>query len=52
MCPRYYFWNELTGQVQWQDPGNVAYQNAVGRKYWLGEAGQQLDEDPSVRRKL
>jgi hypothetical protein len=27
---RHYFWNEVTGQVQWEDPGNTAFEDERG----------------------
>ena len=26
--PDWYFWNEVTGETQWEDPGDVPYENA------------------------
>lgn len=43
----YYFYNELTGSVQWEDPGDVAYEDESGLRYWVGPNTEKLSEDPS-----
>ncbi|KAK9838110.1 hypothetical protein WJX81_001954 [Elliptochloris bilobata] len=44
--PKYYFFNEMTQEVQWDDPGDVPYEEEGGTKYWLGQHGEHLDQDP------
>lgn len=43
----YYFWNELTGDVQWEDPGDVPFADSTGKRYWIGADGSELDSDPN-----
>ncbi|KAK9905006.1 hypothetical protein WJX75_007576 [Coccomyxa subellipsoidea] len=38
---RYYFWNTVTGDVQWDDPGDVPFETPNGLLYWVGKEGQQ-----------
>eukprot|EP00775_Hariotina_reticulata_P009846 gene9846-10005_t len=44
--PEYFFWNEITGEVQWEDPGDVAFEDDAGIRFWLGSAGEKLSEEP------
>lgn len=46
--PQYYFWNEVTNEVQWEDPGDVAFEDEAGLRYWLGPGGERLSEDPKA----
>lgn len=60
---RYYFWNELTGDVQWEDPGSTCAVSgctqgdiqATDVPYWKGDTkvwynadGEEVTEDPKV----
>lgn len=47
-APDYYYWNELTGEVQWDDPGDVAYEDEFGNLYWLASNGVRMREDSSI----
>ncbi|GFH25593.1 WW domain-containing protein [Haematococcus lacustris] len=31
----YYFYNEVTGQTQFQDPGDTPFEDEQGMRYWL-----------------
>ncbi|EIE19207.1 hypothetical protein COCSUDRAFT_54774 [Coccomyxa subellipsoidea C-169] len=42
---RHYFWNTVTGDVQWDDPGDVPFETASGLLYWVGKDGQQEYSD-------
>ncbi|BDA49615.1 hypothetical protein COCOBI_14-2340 [Coccomyxa sp. Obi] len=42
---KYYFWNTVTGDVQWDDPGDVPYETQNGLLYWIGKDGQQQYRD-------
>ncbi|CAL5220666.1 g2712 [Coccomyxa viridis] len=44
-APEYYFWNEVTGDVQWEDPGDVPYETSSGSLYWVAEDGTVRDQD-------
>lgn len=62
---RYYFWNELTGDVQWEDPGGAVWRQHSGcaprsvladvaywqgdTKVWYNDDGEQVTDDPKVR---
>ncbi|KAK9818216.1 hypothetical protein WJX72_008973 [[Myrmecia] bisecta] len=49
-APQFYFWNELTGETQWDDPGDVPFEDAHGNRYWLGPNGERLENDPQSHR--
>eukprot|EP01024_Parvocaulis_polyphysoides_P045057 TRINITY_DN41899_c0_g1_i1.p2 TRINITY_DN41899_c0_g1~~TRINITY_DN41899_c0_g1_i1.p2 ORF type:complete len:125 (-),score=19.84 TRINITY_DN41899_c0_g1_i1:407-781(-) len=34
---QYYYFNEITGETQWEDPGNVPYIDDMGKKLWLSD---------------
>ncbi len=44
--PYYYFYNEMTGQVQWEDPGDVPYEMETGERFWVLSDGKRSTEDP------
>ncbi|KAL3147099.1 hypothetical protein ABBQ38_015058 [Trebouxia sp. C0009 RCD-2024] len=46
--PKQYFWNEITGETQYEDPGDVPLHDEQGNCYWLDETGQKLDHDPDA----
>lgn len=46
----WYFWNELTGETQWEDPGDVAYEDAHAQRYWMADSGEHLRYDPKAHR--
>lgn len=43
--PDYYFWNEVTGDVQWEDPGDIPYETSSGSLYWIGDDGTTISQD-------
>ncbi|KAK9834469.1 hypothetical protein WJX74_002316 [Apatococcus lobatus] len=43
-----YFWNEVTGESQWEDPGGVPYHDENGQPYWLTPDGKQSPADPEA----
>lgn len=47
--PSYYFWNEHTGKVQWDDPGDVPYEDEEGNRYWLDSNDERVDENPGAQ---
>lgn len=46
----WYFWNELTGETQWEDPGDVAFEDANAQRYWEADTGEILRYDPKAHR--
>lgn len=44
-----YFWNEVTGDTQLEDPGDVPLHDEEGNCFWLDDQGNRLDRDPNVR---
>lgn len=42
--------NEITGEVQWEDPGDVPFEDEMGMRYWLGPSGERLDDDPHMQK--
>ncbi|KAK9807128.1 hypothetical protein WJX73_008538 [Symbiochloris irregularis] len=48
--PRYYYWNEVTGKVQWDDPGDVPYEEEDGARYWFKD-GEKVENNPPVTKK-
>ena len=46
----FYFYNEATGQVQWEDPGHVPYEEQDGRRFWFLPDGSKTFEDPGLGR--
>lgn len=46
--PNHYFWNEVTGDTQLEDPGDVPLHDEAGNCYWLDDGGQRLDQDPNA----
>lgn len=44
----YYFWNEVTGETQWEDPGGVAFEDANAQRYWKSDEGTPLLHDPKA----
>ncbi|GBF88785.1 hypothetical protein Rsub_01686 [Raphidocelis subcapitata] len=42
----WYFYNEVTGTLQWEDPGDVPFEGD-GVRYWVGPNGEQLPDDPA-----
>ena len=51
LCTRcsVYFWNEVTGDTQLEDPGDVPLHDEEGNCFWLDDQGNKLDRDPNVR---
>jgi hypothetical protein len=45
-----YFYNEATGQVQWEDPGDMPHEDESGMRYWYLPDGSKSTSDPSVGR--
>ncbi|KAI8470467.1 MAG: hypothetical protein J3K34DRAFT_458868 [Monoraphidium minutum] len=43
----FFFYNEITGAVQWEDPGDVAFEDDAGLRFWLAGGGDKLSEDPA-----
>ncbi|KIZ06278.1 hypothetical protein MNEG_1681 [Monoraphidium neglectum] len=43
----FYFYNEMTGAVQWEDPGDVPFEDDNGLRFWLGSSHEKLSEDPT-----
>ncbi|DBA80352.1 TPA: hypothetical protein ACH3X2_007299 [Trebouxia sp. C0005] len=46
--PKHYFWNEVTGDTQYEDPGDVPLHDEEGNCFWLDDSGQRLEEDPNA----
>mmetsp|Transcript_15995 Transcript_15995/g.48035 ORF Transcript_15995/g.48035 Transcript_15995/m.48035 type:complete len:141 (-) Transcript_15995:446-868(-) len=46
----WYFWNEISGETQWEDPGDVAYEGKNSERYWLSATGERLGYDPNAHR--
>lgn len=46
--PTQYFWNEITGDTQYEDPGDVPLHDEEGNCYWMDDTGQKLDHDPNA----
>lgn len=44
----YYFYNEQTGQVQWEDPGGVPFEDETGMRYWILADGSRTYHDPGL----
>ncbi|KAG2485835.1 hypothetical protein HYH03_015418 [Edaphochlamys debaryana] len=43
----WYFFNEVTGAVQLEDPGSTPFEDpATGQRYWLDPEGRRLEQDP------
>lgn len=50
-APQWYFYNEVTGEVQFEDPGDTAYEDEeTGVRYWYLANGQRVTEDPNRHR--
>jgi hypothetical protein len=45
----YYYYNEQTGQVQWENPGGVPFEDETGMRYWLID-GTRVYQDPILWR--
>ena len=43
----FYFYNEITGEVQWEDPGDVPWEDEHGQRYWLLAGGEITQEPPT-----
>lgn len=41
----FYFYNEITGQVQWEDPGSIPYEDDAGMRYWTKPDGSKIYND-------
>lgn len=41
-CPQ----NEITGDVQYEDPGNTPFEDNNGVRFWISN-GQRVHEDPT-----
>ncbi len=46
----FYFFNEATGQVQWEDPGDMPHEDEDGMRFWYLPDGSKTTSDPSVGR--
>lgn len=46
--PQHYFYNSVTQQVQYEDPGDVPFEDETGTRYWFGAGGERLDQDPNM----
>lgn len=48
----WYFWNELTGETQWEDPGDVPFEEPkdTAQRYWKSDTGEHLHYDPKAHR--
>ncbi|GAX78170.1 hypothetical protein CEUSTIGMA_g5612.t1 [Chlamydomonas eustigma] len=46
--PEYYFYNEMSGQVQWENPGDVPYEYESGERYWYLPDGSRSAKDPNA----
>eukprot|EP00955_Chlamydomonas_euryale_P046633 353460-Chlamydomonas_euryale.AAC.12 len=44
----FYYYNEATGQVQWEDPGDVPFEDTQGRRYWIAVDGSKTYSDPGA----
>ena len=51
-APLWYFYNEVTGEVQFDDPGDTAYEDETGVRYWYLANGQRVTEDPNRQKYL
>ncbi|GFR52999.1 hypothetical protein Agub_g15691 [Astrephomene gubernaculifera] len=40
------YFNEVTGAIQREDPGNTPYEDEAGNRYWLSLNGERVNEDP------
>ncbi|GLI58909.1 hypothetical protein VaNZ11_000692 [Volvox africanus] len=43
----YYYYNEVTGAVQFEDPGSSPHEDESGKRYWLSPSGERLTEEPN-----
>lgn len=46
--PDFYYYNEATGQVQWEDPGDVPHEDPDGTRHWVTPEGAKTPADPSA----
>lgn len=46
----WYFWNEITGESQWEDPGGVPFEGENAARFWLSPTGIRTDYDPSAHK--
>lgn len=37
---------EVTGEVQWEDPGDVPHEDSTGRRYWISASGETIYHNP------
>ncbi|KAL6757653.1 spliceosomal protein FBP11/Splicing factor PRP40 [Haematococcus lacustris] len=44
----YYFYNEVTGQTQFQDPGDTPFEDEQGMRYWLLPNGEKTYTHPAA----